>query len=295
MRILVAGGTGKVGREVVAGLNALGLAPRLLLRPGRPPVPGTETARGDLFDAPSLAAACAGVDRLFLVTPLDPEETAAGLNAVAAARAAGVRRIVFLGIHNIEAGRHIPHFATKLPVLAALREAGPGWTVIEPNNFFQNDIDLFGAIGAGVYPQPLGALGLSRVDTRDIAAAAVRALLEDGFAGRCLPLVGPEVLNGAAVAARYQAALGRPVAYAGDDLTRWNEAVRPLLPGWLRHDLSLMYGYFQARGLAASDQDLAATRAVLGRPPRDLAGFIAGQQASGALAEALERPVAAQA
>lgn len=290
MRVLVIGGTGKVGREAVARLIDRGLVPRLLLRPGRRPVPGTEPAWGDLFDAPALAAACRGVDRVFLITPLDPEETAAGLNAVAAAQVAGVRRLVFLGIHRIEAGSHIPHFASKLPIMAALRDARMDWTVIEPNNFFQNDLEMAPALAAGVYPQPLGAIGLSRVDTGDIAEAAVRALLDDGFAGRRLPLVGPRVLSGPAVAATYAGVLGRPIAYAGDDLTAWNAAMKPLLPAWLRHDLSVMYGYFQASGLAARADELAITRALLGRAPRDLADF-----ASAAFAETLHRPVAAQA
>lgn len=290
MRILVTGGTGKVGREATARLIERGLVPRLLLRPGRAPVPGTEPAWGDLLDTPSLAAACQGVDRVFLITPLDPAETAAGLNMVAAARAAGVRRLVFLGIHRIEAGAHIPHFASKLPIMAALRDSGLEWTVIEPNNFFQNDLEMAPALAAGIYPQPLGAIGLSRVDTGDIAEAAVRALLDDGFAGRRLPLVGPRVLSGAAVAATYAGALGRAIHYAGDDLTAWNTAMKPVLPAWLRHDLAVMYGYFQACGLAASAEELALTRAVLGRAPRDLADF-----ASTAFGETLHRPVAAQA
>lgn len=290
MRALVIGGTGKVGREATARLIQRGLVPRLLLRPGRDPVPGAEPAWGDLFDAPALAAACRGVDRVFLITPLDPAETAAGLNAVAAARAAGVCRLVFLGIHRIEAGSHIPHFASKLPIMAALRDSGLDWTVIEPNNFFQNDLEMAPALAVGVYPQPLGAIGLSRVDTGDIAEAAVRALLDDGFAGRRLPLVGPRVLSGPAVAATYAGVLGRPIAYAGDDLTAWNAAMKPVLPAWLRHDLAVMYGYFQACGLAASPDELAVTRAVLGRAPRDLAAF-----ALTAFGETLHRPVAAQA
>jgi uncharacterized protein YbjT (DUF2867 family) len=276
MTILVTGGTGQVGTELVAKLLAQRAPLRVLVRqPGRALPPGAQPAPGDLRDAASLDSAMAGAEALFLLTPLSETETQEGLNAVAAARRAGIRRIVYLGIHRIEEGRHIPHFASKLPVIDAIRASGLNWTLIEPNNFFQNDLGMADAIlRHGVYPQPIGGIGLSRVDVRDIAEAATVALLQEGHAGQRYPLVGPEILTGEAVAAAYARALGRPVAYGGDDLDAWDAALRDVLPGWLLHDLRIMYEFFQSRGLAATPEELAACTAILGHPPRALDSFI---------------------
>jgi uncharacterized protein YbjT (DUF2867 family) len=51
------------------------------------------------------------------------------------------------------------------------------------------------------------------VDAGDVAAAAARALTEDGHEGRAYALTGPESLSGAELAERLGEALGRPVRY----------------------------------------------------------------------------------
>jgi uncharacterized protein YbjT (DUF2867 family) len=280
MITLVIGGTGQVGREVLPRLAARPNRGhvRLLLRTGGRPLPaGVEPVFGDLLDPASLDTAFKGVGALFLLTPLGEEETRQGLNAVHAARRAGVGRVVYLTVHDIASGLHIPHFASKLPVIEAIRASGMAWTFLEPNNYFQNDLAMTEAIlRHGVYPQPIGTIGISRVDVRDIADAAANALADERHAGRGYPLVGPDILTGEDVATYYAGLLGRPVAYAGDDLDAWEAGVRSFMPDTVRRDLRIMYRHFQDRGLRASAGDLAATTAILGRPPRRFADFAAG-------------------
>jgi len=118
-------------------------------------------------------------------------------------------------------------------------------------------------------------VGLSRVDTRDIAHALVNAVVDEGHEGKRYPLAGPDVLDGAAVAAAWGRALGRDVRYAGDDLDAWEKQVRARLPGWLVDDLRIMYAYFQREGLRADADALDAQAAVLGRAPRRFEDFAA--------------------
>jgi uncharacterized protein YbjT (DUF2867 family) len=144
-----------------------------------------------------------------------------------------------------------------------------------PNNFFQNDLGLRQALlEYGVYAQPLGSLGLSRVDARDIADAIVVAAMDDGHAGQRYALVGPEVLDGPQTAAIWARVLGREVRYGGDDLEAWAAQMRAFMPAWLIEDLRIMYAFFQREGLRASAEDLARQALVLAHPPRRFEDFV---------------------
>jgi uncharacterized protein YbjT (DUF2867 family) len=216
------------------------------------------------------------VDGVFMATPLSQDETERGLAAVSAARKAGIKRLVYMTVHNLEAAPHIPHFASKFPVVKAIKESGIAWTLLEPNNFYQNDFWFMDVITKfGVYPQPIGNRGLSRVDARDIADAAVNALTGAGHEGKHYPMVGPEALTGNGVAETYSRHLNREVRYGGDDLDAWAEQAKAMMPEWLVHDLCIMYKYFQDSGLVATEEDLERQAKVLHHPPRTFEAFVA--------------------
>ncbi len=124
-----------------------------------------------------------------------------------------------------------------------------------------------------MYPQPLGGRGVNRVDVRDIAEAAVNALLE----GTCgvVPLNGPRGLTGDDAARVYSELLGRPVRYAGDDLDAWEARAGAAFPAWMVPDLRVMYDFFIRNGAHASGRDFAAQEALLGRAPRRFEIFAA--------------------
>lgn len=272
MSLLIVGGTGKVGSQVARLLAARGLPVRVMTRsPEKAVLPaGVAAVAGDLEQPATLAEAFRGAEKLFLVTPLAENETAQGLAAVEAAKKAGVKRIVYMSVFLPEDSRHIPHFQSKLPVEEAVQRSGAAWTILRPNNFFQNDEAWYwqGIVEFGIYAQPLGPTGVSRVDTRDIAESAVRALSDSGHAGQIYPLNGPEALTGEAVAQTWSRHLGREIRYGGDDLDAWGRQAEQMLPAWLVRDLVIMYDYFQKKGFRASAADLASQRKLLGRDPR---------------------------
>lgn len=277
--LVVVGGTGTVGRAVTRNLTGSERAVRIMTRsPDKAATlpKGVEGVVGDLDRPETLEAAFAGASAVFLVTPLGATESACGLAAVAAAQRAGIGRIVYMTIHKLEAGAHIPHFGAKIPVVEAVEKSGIPYTIIAPNNFFQNDLWLKEAIlQFGVYPQPLGEVGLSRVDVGDIADAAATALTEPGHEGKTYPLVGPEAWTGPESAEAWSQALGRTIHYGGNDLDAWSEQVSTMMPPWLVHDLRVMYQWQQEEGQIATPDDLAACTAILGRPPRGYENFVA--------------------
>lgn len=279
MTIMITGGTGTVGSATVQRILQAGLTPRVLVRSPEKAAAlpaGAVAVAGDLQKPDTLARAFAGVDRLFLLTALAPDETQQGLNAVAAARQAGVRRLVYMSIHRLESALHIPHFGSKKPIQDAIAASGLEYTFIQPNNFFQVDHWFRDAIVQyGVYPQPIGSVGMNRVDVRDIADAVVNALTQEGHHGVAYPLIGRDALTAGLVAEIWSRHLGRDVRYAGDDLDAWAAQSRQYMPEWLVHDLRIMYGHFQKHGLPAAEEEFALQEKVLQHAPRRFEDFVA--------------------
>ena len=279
--VLCVGGTGTVGSRVVEGLVARGASVRCLTRSADragastgASDEGVEFMQGDLEQPDTLGPALEGVSRMHLLTALHPQEARLGSGAVAAAAAAGVERIVFHSAHRAHAALHIPHFASKMEILAALEASGVPWSTIEPNHYFQNDLWLRRSLEAGVYPAPLGGAGLHRVDVRDIADATVNALLDDGHEGIRYPVVGPQLLTSEHVARIWSEHLGREIEYVGDDLDAWEARASRSLPGWLVRDLRVMSDYFLSDGLIATEEDFATMSHVLGHAPRVFEDFV---------------------
>jgi uncharacterized protein YbjT (DUF2867 family) len=278
MKILVIGGTGTVGSTVVSSLLGQGAAVRIMTHSpdklkGLPA--GMEGIRADLDDPDTLPPAFEGIDGVFLLTAVGLNETDEGLFAVSAAKTAGVKKIVYLSVYMPEGSEIIPHYRTKIPVEKAVKESGIAYTILRPNNFFQNDLWMKDAIMQhGVYPQPIGGKGLSRTDVRDIAECAANALMKPGHEGRVYPINGPDALTGEDVAGIYSRHLGREVRYGGDDLDAWAERVMYLMPEFMIPEMRIMYQFFQTHGAAATAEDLEKQQKILGRRPRSLDDFV---------------------
>jgi uncharacterized protein YbjT (DUF2867 family) len=278
MSTLVIGGTGLVGSHVVRGLLAKGEPVSVLTRSAdkADTLPlGARGVIGDLQKPEALRWATKGIDRVFLVTPLSPMETERGLAAVAAANRAGVRHLVYLSVHHADHAPHLPHFKSKLEIHKFLRDSGMPFTLIMANDFFQNDLLYRESIlEEGIYPHPIGDIGLNRVDVRDIADAVVNALTQSGHEFRCYPLVGVEALTGQDVAEIYGHYLRREIRYGGNNLELWEKEAARVLPDWLIHDLKVMFEFFQTHGLRATEEDFVQQAKVLGHPPRSFHAFV---------------------
>jgi uncharacterized protein YbjT (DUF2867 family) len=271
MKSLIIGGTGKVGSATVASLQAMGVDAVAASR--HPDINGVTL---DMRDQESVRNAAVGFDSVFFATPLGPDESAIGVNIFAALRQAKVPRIVYLGIMNLEAMREIPHFETKIPVRAAVLDAGG--TVVEANFFFQNDVMMLPAmLHAGVYPMPVGTGGVWSVDTGDIGHAVARALTMDDWAAQTVPLCGPERLTGPQMAKTWSDVLGRPVAYGGDEIAPFLGMLSQNIPNWgawEANDFEIMMRVTQSHGCPATPADIAASEAIVGRPLRRYKDFV---------------------
>lgn len=206
--IFVTGGSGNVGREVVAALRRRSAVIR---------VGDRSLAQGDVrfdfYDPTTYADAVVGCDAVFLLRPPAISNTKATLNRfIDVARAAGVAQIVFVSVAGAETNTIVPHHAVEV----YLRGGPPGWTILRPGFFAQN---LESAYRDDICHDdriyvPAGRGRVAFIDTRDLAAVAVEALLEPvTHAGQSYTLTGPAALTFTEVARLLSAAIGRPIRY----------------------------------------------------------------------------------
>ncbi len=278
MSILVTGGTGTVGSQVVRELVArkadVSVLTRDKAKASQLPT-GVKVVEGNLQDVSTIRRIFTDAEAVFLVTVVSPAESAEGLMPVTAMRGTGVQRVVYLSVHDVDKAAWLPHFGAKLGIEQGLKASGIPFTILRPNNFFQNDYWFKDVIlKHGVYPQPIGETGLSRVDVRDIAEAAAVTLTTAGHEGQVYDLVGPEVMTGTQSAVTWSRALGRPVVYGGDDLDAWEKQSLQYMPDWLVFDFRMMYDFFQKSGLKASPEAIARQTKLLGHAPRSYATFV---------------------
>jgi uncharacterized protein YbjT (DUF2867 family) len=275
MKILVTGATGRVGSEVVAELQKRKADIRLLVRKKDVPTPtGVETAIGDLLDPVSVEKAMHGVDKLYLLNAVLPDELTQGLIAYDLAKKLKLGHVVYHSVFRVEHFKDVPHFASKLTIESALREFDIPFTIIRPNYFIQNDETLKEPLTkAGIYPMPLGRVGISAVDIRDIAEAAAIALTSDRHFGKTYNLNGPEVLSGPKIASIWSGLLGKEVRYAGDDMDAFEAQMRKTSPSWSAFDIRMMFEGYLERGFTAEDGDLETLTKLLGHTPRRYEDF----------------------
>jgi len=283
MTILVTGSTGAIGAQVVAylareGADVLALArtPEMATFPA-----GVTPVKGDMTDVGSMRAALSRAQTLFLLNAVTPDEVTQALLTLNLAREAGIERIVYFSVLHSDLYTNVPHFTGKHTVERMIEHFDLPATILRPAYFIQNDAGLKAAVaGHGVYPMPVGSVGLSMVDTRDIAEVAALELLRRDRASGPLPretidLVGPDVLTGAAIARIWTEVLGRPIHYAGDDLVQFEQMAKSFMPGWMAYDMRLMCGRFQQEGMVADAGDVERLTRLLGRPLHGYKGFAA--------------------
>ena len=281
MTILVTGSTGTIGSQVVQRLAGQGAPIRALVRDdaSKVKVPaGVEPVKGDMTDVASMRAVLNGVDTLFLINAVAPDEVTQALVTLDLAREAGIQRIVYFSVFNSALFDDVPHFAGKYLVERVIDAQAIPATVLRPAYFMQNDLVFRDALRAGIYPQPIGGVGVAMVDARDIADAGTAELLRREQAPHPLPrttieLVGPDTLTGAEIAAIWASVLGRDVRYGGDDLAAFESQAAGMMPGWMAHDFRLMLRAFHRFGLLPGKDSRAICEALIGHPVRSYRAF----------------------
>jgi uncharacterized protein YbjT (DUF2867 family) len=279
--ILITGGTGNVGRELVRELDARGATFRILVRdPARAAGLPDRIARvvGDLDKPDTLPTAFDRVDTLFLLTPgISTEQTT---HAVAAAKQAGVRRVVHLSSINV-LGDPMPamgrwHHARE----EIVRASGISATILRPGGFMTNTLEWVASIrDEGFVLDPVGPGRYAPIDPADIAAVAARILTENSHENTEYVLTGAEALTITEQVRTLAAALGRTIEVR--PIRTPEEAVRSRFPNGAPPALATAI----AEGFALMRVDTVGLRTdtverLLGRRPRTFAAWCAANTAA---------------
>lgn len=226
--IVITTPTGQIGRQVLTHLlgtphTTAGI--RVIVRdPGRLPAPvrqRVEVVRGSHADPLVLKEACAGADRLFWLVPPAPtvDDFADHYRSFTeplrhVVGAGGVERVV--GVSTL--GRGVARDAGLISASLAMDDAIAGMDVhyraLCPPFLMENLLHHAAALrDPGVLALPQTADRVLRTcATRDIAATAVRLLLDDSWTGHAdVPLVGPDDLSPRGMAQVISEVLERPV------------------------------------------------------------------------------------
>lgn len=249
--IAVLSGRGKTGRAVVSALAGAGAGARAL-------------GRAELADLP---AALSGCHALYLMAPnMVADEPALVQAALAAARAVGIRRVVY---HSVAApyAPDMPHHLNKAVGEDLVRRSGVAWTILQPCAYIQNPVPGLQGDAPGVD----AAYDLDRtfglVDVEDVAEAAATVLLRDDDIGATYELGGPEPVSMRTVARTAEGVLSRPVRLRQVTPKEWSAGPGADLDPRERDWLLAMFAYYHRYGLPAGHRPLGA---LLGRRPRGI-------------------------
>lgn len=207
--VLVAGGTGTLGKLVVGLLTARGVGVRVLTRRGGADDevggPHVEIAVGDVRDPRSVGRALEGVSTVVSAIHgfLDKEGPRAidrdgNAALVAAARAASVRRLILLSIAGAAADSPMELFRMKWAAEQDLKRSGLGWTIVRPTAYMETWLGLIAAPLIQTGNVRVFGRGRNRINftsARDVADVVAAAVLDSTKDGSTIDVGGPEDLS----------------------------------------------------------------------------------------------------
>jgi uncharacterized protein YbjT (DUF2867 family) len=198
MRILITGGTGHLGRDVVSEAVDAGHTVRIMSRRRAPERATTEWAQADLSTGKGIAPALEGVDAV-VHAARDPRNSAVadvdGARLLArSARQVGVAHFVFVSIIGIDR-IPLPYYRDKLLAERTIRDTGLPYSILRAAQFhyFVDQLLHWMARAPLVLPVPSG-FQVQSIGTRDVAAALCR-IVGARPEGLLPDLAGPEVMT----------------------------------------------------------------------------------------------------
>lgn len=217
MTIAVTGATGQLGRLVIARLKetvpASGIV-ALARSSAKAADLGVEAREADYGNPDALVRALAGVDTLLLISSNEIGQRAAQHhNVIGAAKAAGVKRIVYTSLLHADRSPLSladEHRATE----EELKASGIPFTILRNGWYTENHTGSVGAaLAGGAFIGSAGDGRISSATRADYADAAVAVLTGTGHEGKTYELAGDEAVTLADLAAEISRQSGKDIPY----------------------------------------------------------------------------------
>ena len=274
--ILVTGGTGLIGSEVLRRLSRAGVPARALTRDLKKvqQMPGVTWVAGDLGKPETLPGAFEGAKTLFLLTHYLEDMVELQHNAIAAARAAGVTHVVKVSAFAASDHSKAPIGRWHYHVEKELQESGLAWTMLRPHHFMQNLLAQAEYVKKdGAIYSPSGDGKIPYVDGRDVGAVAVVTLTTPGHVGKKYVLTGSEAVSYRQAAEIIATVIGKPVRFVDESPGQARaRRVREGVPPAVIESILAIGAYQRAGG-----KTVTITRTIAdltGRPPRTVPEFV---------------------
>jgi uncharacterized protein YbjT (DUF2867 family) len=270
---VVAGVSGHTGAVVAETLLAKGKPVTVLVRSADKGAAwakkGAQVAIADLGDEKALTKALSGATGAYLLSP--PNFAAADFLAdrlalaegmARAVKASGIKQVVFLSSVAAQLAAGTGPIVTANRAEGLLRAAAPSVHFIRAAYFVENWGSVLGlAKSQGILPF-YGDVNakFSQVSTRDIALAAVDALLAPQAGVNIVELAGPVDVSVTEVAAELSAVLGKPVKAVAAPVEAANAG---LLEAGLPPTMATLYAELyagMAKGTVAFERPAQVTR-----------------------------------
>jgi uncharacterized protein YbjT (DUF2867 family) len=198
--ILLFGGTGHLGRDVIRALLPTGALLRIASRQPCPPGVSDrlQWVQTDLVTGRGVAESLRGIDAILFCAGAPKNHAAVEVDGLrrllAGTRQSGVAHFLFVSIVGID-HLPIPYYRTKLTAEALVSESGVPWSILRATQFHYFIDLLFSTVARVpfVIPVPKG-FHVQPVATEDVAARLV-ASLGEGPRGRLKDFCGPEILS----------------------------------------------------------------------------------------------------
>ena len=198
--VLVTGGTGTLGREVVKHLLLRQHRTRVLSRQSTPPVPaGVEVVTGDFMAGSGLSEAVAGVDAIIHCANLPKSEPMLGVEGtrllLQTAHASGSPHFIHISIVGIDHSTY-PYYVAKRTTEEVIEQGLLPWSIVRTTQFHDLVLELIQSLGADTLPVVHVAddMRFQSIDEGEVAAKLV-SLVEDRPAGHAPDMGGPQVLT----------------------------------------------------------------------------------------------------
>jgi uncharacterized protein YbjT (DUF2867 family) len=190
MSLLIIGGTGTLGRQIVLQALTKGYQVRCLVRNFRKAnflkEWGAELVYGDLTKPETIPPCLKGITAIIDASTSRPDDFNSlkmvdwegKLYLIKAAKAANIERFIFFSVQNVEQFPNIPLMKLKYRIEQKLKESGVPYTIFRLTGFYQGLIEQY-AIPI-LENLPIWVTNenmyVSYMDTQDIAKFCLRAL-----------------------------------------------------------------------------------------------------------------------
>ena len=242
-KVVVLGASADQGVPLVAALRKAGMTPTAAARRmeamATTPFPDTPTVFADITDQASLKKAFEGQDALAMHLPFEHNREKAasfGRNIAAAAKAAGLKKIVFntscyIADHDLGVTAH----DGRRDIQKAIRDSGVNHVFIEPVVFMNNMIAPWckpSIVNHGMFAYPASnTLKISFISLGDVGAVMAAALQTHAVDGQNIAIGGPEALTGYDIAKTLSKVSGRDIKFNSLSPTEFAENISELVTG----------------------------------------------------------------